>query len=114
MAIALDTDDMDARYDAATTTWRMESASPVLFTCLLSQMGAYVDAGATLLVMVSFYFAATDTEEVAYINGAFQGLYDTTGSALSGSDYTVYRSGGWPTGDITLRVREIIELVQPS
>ena len=112
MAIALDTDDMDARYDAATTTWRMESASPVLFTVLLSQMGAYVDAGATLRVMVSFYFSATDTEELAYMEGYFWGLYGT--STLVGDDYTIYRDGGWPTGDITLRVREIIILTQAS
>jgi len=114
MTVNFDTDDMDRYYDAPSDTWRVSGASPFLFACPITQDGAYVAVGATAILMVSFYFTSTDTEEIAYINGAFQGVYDTAGSTTDGTDYVVYRRGGWPTGAVALKIREIVQVTDAA
>ena len=57
-------------------------------------------------VMVSVYCSALDTEEMAWDGAQFVGRY-VTASTKVGDDFILYRRGGWPTGGVSLRVREL-------
>lgn len=57
-------------------------------------------------VMVSVYVVSTDTEEMAWDGAQFVGRYATL-SFKTGDDFIVRRRGGWPTGGVSLRVREL-------
>ena len=89
----------------------MEVERAVTFAAPLVQDAS---GGYTSQVLVSFYYSATDTEEIAYSAGVFVGRYLTSGSTTDATTFVIRRRGGWPTGTAELRVREIIELAQAS
>jgi hypothetical protein len=60
-------------------------------------------------VMVSVYLVSADTEEMAWDGSGFVGRYAVR-STKSGDDFILNRRGGWPTGGVSLRVRELGKL----